>query len=328
MPVHSYTWIITIAVMLGLLIFDVLLMKRHPHKPSAKECSIWVSIYIGLALIFGMGVWMLAGRSWGRQFYAVWITEYSLSLDNLFIFIILMEKLKVPEKLQQFALLCGIILALVFRGVFIALGKAVLDAWAWVFFVFGLFLLYSAISLVREYFSKEGNEEDAPDNALMRWVKRRVPTTGDYRGTAFFVREGGKRLATSMLTVAVALGSTDLLFALDSIPASYGLTNEPYLIFTANVFALMGLRQLYFLLGNLLNRLVFLQLGLAVILGFISLKLVGHAMNHYGLDEKWLGFSAEVSEGVSLGVIIGTLIVTTVVSLTYSRLHPGASGRD
>ena len=232
-----------------------------------------------------------------------------------------MEKFNVPRKLQQFALLVGIIVALVFRGIFIALGQAILEAWAWVFFIFGAFLLYSAIDQVREYRHRDDDDDEDPgeDGRFMAWFRHTVPATGDYRGTKFFVRENGKTLATSMFMVCVALGATDLLFALDSIPASYGLTSEGYLILTANVFALMGLRQLYFLIGSLLKRLVYLSLGLAVILGFIALKLIGHAMHHYGLDQAWFGFSSEVSIGVSLGVIVVTLALTTVASLIKSR---------
>ena len=319
MHVHAYVWIITILVMGALLFLDVMVLGRKPHVPSTKECATFVGVFVGLAVLFGLGVWILQGHSAGGQFVAVWLTEYSLSIDNLFIFLILMEKFDVPRKLQQFALLVGIIVALVFRGVFIALGQAILEAWAWVFFIFGAFLLYSAIDQVREYRHRDDEDEVTGENGrLLAWLKRTVPTTGDYRGTRFFVRENGKILATSMLTVCVALGMTDLLFALDSIPASYGLTSEGYLIFTANVFALMGLRQLYFLIGSLLERLVYLSLGLAVILGFIALKLIGHAMHHYGLDQAWLGISTEISIGVSLITIVATLVLTTVASIIKS----------
>ena len=313
MHVHAYVWIITILVMGALLFLDVMVLGRKPHVPSTKECATFVGVFVGLAVLFGLGVWILQGHSAGGQFFAVWLTEYSLSIDNLFIFLILMEKFDVPRKLQQFALLVGIIVALVFRGVFIALGQAILEAWAWVFFIFGAFLLYSVIDQVREYRHRDDEDEVTGENGrLMAWLKRTVPTTGDYRGTKFFVRENGKTLATSMFTVCVALGMTDLLFALDSIPASYGLTSEGYLIFTANVFALMGLRQLYFLIGSLLERLVYLSLGLAVILGFIALKLIGHAMHHYGLDQ-------EISIGVSLITIVATLVLTTVASIIKSK---------
>lgn len=325
MHVHPYVWILTIVIMLGLLLVDALVLGRRPHMPTIKECSFFIGLYVVLAVGFGLGVTGVSGGGFGKQFFAVWLTEYSLSLDNLFIFIIIMTKMKVPGYLQQFTLLIGIMVALVFRGVFIGLGQAVLNAWAWVFFIFGAFLLYSAFSLVRDYVRKTPENEDAGDNAFMRWVRAHMPTTGDYRGTSMLVRDNGKILATSLFTVVLALGTADLMFALDSIPASYGLTGEAYLIFTANVFALMGLRQLYFLLGNLLNRLVYLPLGLSVILGFIAVKLILHALSHYGLDEKWFGISTEISTEVSLAVIVGALVLTAVTSIIASRRKAGAN---
>lgn len=330
MHIHPYVWILTIVVMVGLLLADALILGRRPHMPSMKECSAFIGLYVVLAGLFGLGVIFLQGAEHGKEFFAVWLTEYSLSLDNLFIFIVLMTKFKVPGYLQQFTLLIGIMVALIFRGVFIGLGQVVLNAWAWVFFIFGGFLMYSAIGLVRDYFSKDPDEgeEDAGANAVTRWMRTHLPTTGDYRGTSFLVREDGKVLATSLLTVVIALSTADLMFALDSIPASYGLTDEAYLIFTANVFALMGLRQLYFLLGNLLHKLVYLPLGLSVILGFISVKLILHALNHYGLDRRWFGITTEISTEVSLGVIVGTLVITAAASLIRSRSADGPAARD
>lgn len=317
MTVHPYAWILTIVIMGGIIVADMLLMRRRPHIPSAKECLVFVGVFVGLAIAFGIGVWGLEGPDMGGQFFAVWVTEYSLSIDNLFMFMILMDKFAVPEKLQQFALMCGIIIALVFRGVFIALGQAILATWAWVFFIFGAFLLYSAIDLVKDFVT--GSDEDSEESAFSRWLREKMPTTGDYRGTRFLVRDDGHLLATSMFTVVMALGATDLVFALDSIPASYGLTSQAYLIFTANVFALMGLRQLYFLLGHALHKLVYLPLGLSAILGFIAVKLIGHALAHYHLDEKWFGVSTEIGVWTSLLFIIATLAVTTVASLLASR---------
>ncbi|WP_027588023.1 TerC/Alx family metal homeostasis membrane protein [Acidipropionibacterium thoenii] len=321
MQVHLYVWVITIVVMVGLLLADALILGRRPHMPTMKECTFFIGLYVGLAILFGLGVTLLQGAEHGKEFYAVWLTEYSLSLDNLFIFIIIMNKFKVPGYLQQFTLLVGIMAALVFRGVFIGLGQVVLNAWSWVFFIFGAFLLYSAIGLLRDFFRKDSQseDEDAAENAVTRWMSRKLPTTGDYRGTSFVVRQEGRVLVTSLFTVVIALSTADLIFALDSIPASYGLTSEAYLIFTANVFALMGLRQLYFLLGNLLHRLVYLPLGLSVILGFISVKLILHALNHYGLTMKWFGRHAEISTEISLAVIVGTLAVTAVASMLRSR---------
>ncbi|CAI9399293.1 MULTISPECIES: TerC family protein [Aestuariimicrobium] len=317
MNVHMYTWAITIVVMVAVLAIDVLVIGRRPHVPSFKECLLAVLLFVGLAVIFGIGVTVFSGAAYGKQFFAGWLTEYSLSIDNLFIFLIIMAKMRVPKHLQQFALLIGIILALVFRGIFIAMGAAIISAAAWVFFIFGAFLLYTAVDLVKDFIEKD-TEEEATDNFLLRWVKRRFRSTEDFHGTRMTIIDRGKRVMTPMLIVIIALGSTDLLFALDSIPAIYGLTQEPYLVFTANVFALMGLRQLYFLLGDVLQRLVYLPIGLSVILAFIGVKLVLHAMHHYHFDEK-LGFSLDFSIELSLGVIVVTLLVTTVASLLKSR---------
>jgi tellurite resistance protein TerC len=316
--VHLYAWIITVVVMVGILAFDVFIIGRRPHEPSMKEAGFLIGIFVTLAILFGLGVWAVSGPQYAAEFFAGWLTEYSLSIDNLFIFVIIMTKLKVPRELQQYALLIGIILALVFRGIFIALGAAAINQFAWVFFLFGAFLVYTAIKLVIDYRKHEEESEEMPDNALMRLVKRRFPATDDYRGTRLTVLEDGKRLITPMLFVIIALGSTDLMFALDSIPAIYGLTQEPYLVFTANVFALMGLRQLYFLIGGLLRRLVYLSLGLSVILAFIGVKLVLHALHHYHLAE-WAPFRGEIPIWVSLTMIVLTLTVTTIASLIKSR---------
>lgn len=314
MHVHLYAWLLTIGIMAAILVVDVAVLGRRPHEPTMKECGIGVAVFVGLAILFGIGISHVSGPRYGKEFFAGWLTEYSLSLDNLFIFIIIMTKMNVPRKLQQYALLVGIILALVFRGIFIALGKGLIEAAAWVFFLFGAYLLYTAVDLVRDYLAGD-TEEESTDNLMIRWVKRSFSFTEDFHGTRSRVHVDGKRFFTPMLLVIVALGSTDLLFALDSIPAIYGLTQEPFIVFTANVFALMGLRQLYFLLGGMLNKLVYLPLGLSVILGFIGVKLVLHAAHHYHLVGDW----AEVSIEMSLGLIIGTLLVTTVASLARTR---------
>jgi tellurite resistance protein TerC len=318
MEVHLYAWIITVVVMVTILVIDVLIIGRRPHEPSMKEASLFIGIYVTLAVLFGFGVWAIAGARYAGEFFAGWITEYSLSVDNLFIFLVILTKLKVPRHLQQFALLVGIILALVFRGIFIAVGAAVISLFSWVFFVFGAFLVWTAVKLYLDYRRHEEETDEFPDNAALRFVRRRFNATKDYRGTKLTVVENGKRLITPMLIVIVALGSTDLLFALDSIPAIYGLTQEPYLVFTANVFALMGLRQLYFLLGGLLTRLVYLSVGLAIILGFIGIKLILHALHSYHLAD-WAPWDGEIPIWVSLTVIIVTLTITTVASLVKSR---------
>ena len=317
MHVTAEVWLITIVAMVVIFGIDLLVIGRRPHEPSMKECGIAIGIFSGMAILFGLGVWYFSGAQYAAEFYAGWLTEYSLSIDNLFIFVLIMANLRVPRELQQFALMVGIVLALIFRGVFIAVGAAAIERFSWVFFIFGGFLIYTAVKLYLDFRAKHSEADDEVENALMRWVKRVFPATEDYRGTKLTVKEDGKRLITPMLFVIVALGSTDLLFALDSIPAIFGLTHEPYLVFTANVFALMGLRQLYFLIGGLLQRLVYLSVGLSVILAFIGVKLVLHAMHEYHLDER-VGINGEIPIWVSLGVIIVTLAVTTVASLAKS----------
>ena len=316
MDVSTPTWLITTVVLVAVLALDVFVIGRNVHEPSMKEAGAFVATFVALAIVFGLGVWATAGSRYAGEFFAGWLTEYSLSIDNLFIFLIIMSKLAVPRHLQQYALTIGIILALIFRAIFIALGAAAIEQFAWVFFFFGGFLIYTAVSLVIEY-RKHDDDDEMVDNALMRLVKRRFPSTDEYHGRSLTITEAGKRLVTPMFFVIVALGSTDLLFALDSIPAIYGLTEEPYLVFTANVFALMGLRQLYFLIGGLLQRLIYLSLGLSFILAFIGVKLVLHAMHEYHWAD-WAPFGGEIPIWLSLVVIIGTLIVTTVASLVVS----------
>ncbi|MGH3505899.1 MAG: TerC/Alx family metal homeostasis membrane protein, partial [Nocardioidaceae bacterium] len=245
---------------------------------------------------------------------------YSLSVDNLFIFIIIMTKFAVPREFQQTALLIGIMMALVMRGIFIAVGAAAINQFSWVFYIFGLFLVYTAVKLARE---GQHEDDEFEENRFIKFVERRFPATSEYHGVKLVVKQNGKRLITPMLIVMLALGTTDLLFALDSIPAIYGLTSEPYLVFTANVFALMGLRQLYFLIGGLLQRLVFLSYGLAFLLGFIGLKLFFHALHvnelpfiNGGEHVEW---APEIPIWLSLAVIVGTLVVTTVASLAHTR---------
>ncbi len=317
MHVTPTAWLITLAVTVAILAFDLFIIGRRPHEPSMRECGIAIGIYVALAIAFGFGVWAVSGPRYAGEFFAGWLTEYSLSIDNLFIFVIIMSNLRVPRKYQQYALMFGIVLALIFRAIFIALGAAAIERFSWVFFLFGAFLIWTAWKLFMDYLHPEDDDEKT-ENFAMRWVKRTFPSTDDYHGTRLTVIEQGKRLITPMFFVIVALGSTDLLFALDSIPAIYGLTQEPFLVFTANVFALMGLRQLYFLIGGLLQRLVYLSVGLSFILAFIGVKLVLHALHEYHLDQGW-GFSVDIPIWLSLLVIIGTLAITTVASLIKSR---------
>ncbi|AKP60732.1 Integral membrane protein TerC (tellurium resistance) [Mycobacteroides abscessus subsp. abscessus] len=317
MQVSQLEWIITLAITVAILLVDVIVIGRQPHEPSTRETATALSIYVGLAVAFGLWVWFFHGSQYGLEFYAGWLTEYSLSVDNLFIFLIIMASFKVPRVYQQEALLVGIILALIFRGIFIALGAVAINQFSWIFYLFGAFLVYTAINLARDT-----EHDDDADNAVVQFARKHLRTTDKWDGLRLWVRENGTRLMTPMFLVIVALGTTDLLFALDSIPAIYGLTKEPYLVFTANVFALMGLRQLYFLLGDMLKRLVYLSQGLAFILFFIGVKLILHALHENELPFINGGEPVHVPEIptlASLAVIVVTLLVTTVASLYKTR---------
>jgi tellurite resistance protein TerC len=320
--VPTWVWWTTIVVTMAILIFDVVIIGRRPHEPSMKEVSAYLSVYVGLAIIFGIGVWVFAGQQYGTEFFAGWLTEYSLSVDNLFIFIIILGKFAVPKQYQQTALMVGIVLALFMRGIFIAVGAAAINQFSWVFYLFGAFLIYTAVKLFKE--AREDDEDgDYEEPRIVRWAENNLPATKEYHGAKIWVKENGKRLITPMFIVMLSLGMTDLLFALDSIPAIYGLTQEPYLVLTANIFALMGLRQLYFLIGGLLQRLIYLGFGLSVLLGFIGLKLVFHAMHENELPfingGEHIEWAPEIPTLLSLGVIIAILAVTTVASLVVSK---------
>ena len=318
MNVSGLEWSATLAVTLAVLLVDILVFARRAHEPTRRECVTALSVYVGLAVLFGVWVWNFHGSQFGLEFYAGWLTEYSLSVDNLFIFIIIMASFKVPKIYQQQALLIGIVLALIFRGVFIALGAVAIQRFSWIFYIFGAFLVFTAIRLARDT-----DHSDDGDNAVVRFAKTYLNTTDSWHGLKLYVKRGSKRVMTPMFLVIVALATTDLLFAFDSIPAIYGLTREPYLVLTANVFALMGLRQLYFLLGDLLNRLVFLSQGLAFILFFIGVKLVLHALHENTVPFINGGEGLNVPEIptlLSLAVIMLTLLVTMVASLIKTRM--------
>ncbi|MFL6153370.1 MAG: TerC family protein [Ornithinibacter sp.] len=315
MNLDPWVWWVTIGVAVAILAFDIAWIARNPHRPSNRETGLALAVYVGAAILFGLGMWFFAGAQLAGEFFAGWLTEYSLSVDNLFIFILIMAKFAVPEKLQQFALMVGIVIAIVLRGLFIWLGAAAIERFSWVFYIFGAFLLYTAWKLIS---GGESDDDEYEENRFMKFVESRFPATKDYDGTKLFSLQNGKRLATPLFFVIIALGTTDLLFALDSIPAIFGITQEPYLVFTANVFALMGLRQLYFLLGGLLKRLVYLSLGLSFILAFIGVKLVLHALHENELPFLNGGeplHVPDISSLVSLGVIVVTLAVTAAASL-------------
>lgn len=313
MEVSSLVWTLTIAGIVGLLAFDFFFHVRKAHTPSLKESAIWSSIYVGIALLFGLGVLMFGGTTMGTEYFAGYVTEKALSVDNLFVFLIIMASFKVPRADQQKVLLFGIVFSLIARTGFILLGAALINSFAWVFYIFGLILLITAGNLLKP----DGHDEES-EGLVVRLAKKYLPASAHYDGDKLFTMENGKRVLTPMLLVMVAIGGTDILFALDSIPAIFGLTQNVYIVFTATAFSLMGLRQLFFLIDGLLDRLIFLSYGLAAILGFIGVKLILHA-----LHENTLAFInngdpvnvVEVSTGVSLTVILGVLTVTILASI-------------
>ncbi|MEV4951054.1 TerC family protein [Paenarthrobacter nitroguajacolicus] len=304
-------------VALGIiLLIDLLLVVKRPHEPSMKEAGLWVGFYVALALLFAVAMFVFAGPEYGGQFVAGWVTEYSLSIDNLFVFIIIMARFSVPRKYQQEVLMVGIIIALILRGIFIALGAVVIEQFSWVFYIFGAFLLWTAWKQAKD--SGEDEEEGA-ENPLIARLRKVLPMSEKFDGNKIRTVVDGKKVFTPMLIVFITIGLTDLLFAVDSIPAIFGLTQSAFIVFTANIFALMGLRQLYFLLGGLMTRLVYLKHALSVILAFIGVKLVLHAMHvnelpfiNGGHHIEW---APEIPTYVSLAVIVGTIIVAVVASL-------------
>ncbi|WP_246191390.1 TerC family protein [Aureimonas leprariae] len=323
----TWVWLATIGAIAAIFVFDFFTHVRKPHEPSFKESAIWSTFYVAIALVFGVGVWYFWDREHGVEYFAGFITEKSLSVDNLFVFVIIMKSFQVPREYQQRALLVGIVMALVMRGIFIALGAAAIERFSWVFYLFGIFLIWTAWKLAAESLAHGAKSTDDAyePNGIVKWFQGHLPTTDKFHGAAFSVVENGKRFFTPMAIVIVALGMTDLLFALDSIPAIYGLTDAPYIVFTANAFALLGLLQLYFLLGGLLDRLVYLGIGLSLILAFIGVKLIVHAVEANTLPflnggqpiavPGWL----HIDTTTSLGIIVGILAITTVASLLKSR---------
>lgn len=325
MSVDLWVWIATAVAIVGMILFDFFAHVRTPHAPSFREAATWSAIYVGLAIVFGVGLGFVWGWDHGTEYFAGYVTEKSLSVDNLFVFLIIMTKFAVPREFQQKVLLVGVVIALVLRTVFILLGAAAIEQWSWVFYLFGAFLVYTGVKLAKE---KHDDDElahagEEKDSVAVRLLKRVFPTVDEYHGDRLTTKIDGKRFITPMLVVMVAIGATDVLFALDSIPAIYGLTQEPYIVFTANAFALLGLRQLYFLIGGLLERLVYLNKGLAFILAFIGLKLVFHAMHVNELPfingGEHIEWAPEIPTWLSLLVILGTLTVATVASLAKTR---------
>ena len=315
-------WAVTVAGIVGLFVFDFYVVVRKPHEPTFRESARWTGFYISLAVLFGLGLWALSSAQKATEFFAGYITEWSLSVDNLFVFLVILARFVVPAMHRQRVLLVGVAIALVLRAVFIFVGAAALSAFSWVFFIFGGFLLWTAFSVAKEGGAEEG-EVEYKENRVTRWVRKILPATDDYRGAALWVHENGKRLVTPMLIVMIAIGTTDVLFALDSIPAIFGLTQDPYIVFTANAFALMGLRQLFFVVQGLLTRLIYLSYGLAVILGFIGIKLIFQALRENALPFINGGEPVEsipdIPTWVSLVFILVVLCVSAAASLIATR---------
>lgn len=316
MHITGLQWGVTIAFILGLLAYDFFFHVRKAHEPTIKEAAVWSAVYVGLALAFGLVILWWDGPQFAAEYYGGYITEKALSVDNLFVFLIIMASFKVPRIDQQKVLLFGIIFAMIARTIFILLGAAAIERWSWVFYLFGLILIYTAGNLIKGEITD--TEEDEANNFVVRLAKKLFHTVDYYDGDKLFTVENGKKVMTPMLLVMVAIGGTDILFALDSIPAIFGLTQEAYIVFTATAFSLMGLRQLYFLIDGLLDRLIYLSWGLSLILAFIGVKLLLHA-----LHENTLGFINngqpvhvfEIEIHHSLIVIVGVLVITVLASL-------------
>lgn len=318
MVASGLVWGLTVALIVGLLLFDFFFHVRNAHVPSLREAALWSTAYIAIALLFGGAVCIHGGAEAGTEYFAGYVTEKALSVDNVFVFLVLMTSFKVPRADQQKVLLFGIVLSLLARTGFILLGAALINSFAWVFYVFGLILLVTAGNLLKP----EATEATVADNFILRVVRRLFHTTSHYDGDKLFTVHEGKRALTPMLLVMVAIGGTDILFALDSIPAIFGLTQSAFIVFSATAFSLLGLRQLYFLVDGLLERLLYLSYGLALILGFIGVKLILHALHENNLPFVNDGAPVrviEISTGLSLVVIMAILVVTVVVSLLSAK---------
>lgn len=310
----------SLAVLGLILLFDLLYVVKRPHEPSMKEAGLWVSFYVTLALIFAGLMFWQGGPDYGGEFIAGWVTEYSLSVDNLFVFIIIMARFSVPRKYQQEVLMFGIIIALILRGIFILIGATVIEHFTWVFYIFGLFLLWTAWHQLKD---DGGDEEEGASNGLVARLTRKMPFSDEYDGNKLRTVVDGRKVFTPMVMVFITIGMTDLMFAIDSIPAIFGLTQSAFIVFTANIFALMGLRQLYFLLGGLMDRLIYLKHGLSFILAFIGVKLVLHALSHNELPfingGQHIEWVPEISTPLSLIVILSTIVIATTASLLSKK---------
>jgi len=327
MPSYLSFELIAMVVITLILVLDILLIFKRPHIPSAKESTLFIVFYAGLACLFGLLLWQLFSAERATEFFAGWLTEYSLSLDNLFVFVIIMAKFAVPRKYQQEVLMVGVVLALILRGAFILVGAALIESFSFIFYVFGAFLLYTAW---HQAFRSHGDEEES-ESKLILWLRKRVEVSKDFDGAKIRTLVNGKKIFTPMLIVFVAIAATDVMFAFDSIPAIFGITEDPFIVFTANVFALMGLRQLYFLLGGLLDRLEYLKYGIAFILAFIGVKLVAHAMHVNELPfingGEHIEWAPEIPTTVSLAVIVASIAVSAGASVISARIKEKQSAK-
>ena len=310
-------WAITVVGILLLIALDFVMVSRKPHEVKFREAALWSVFYVGVAIAFGVALIVWQGSAVGTEYFAAYLVEKSLSVDNLFVFIIILAQFAVPAALHQRVLLFGVVLALIFRAIFIAIGAAAISAFAFTFVIFGAILIWTGIQLARH----RNEDPDPMDNFIIRRVRSRVPFSDEYDGTRMFTRIDARRVATPLLLVMISIGATDLLFALDSIPATFGVTQDPYLVFTANAFALLGLRALYFLLKGLLDKLVYLSTGLAVILVFIGVKLVLTFFH-----EQFPGVP-KISTEMSLGVIAIVLVVVVIASWLKHRKAPTATAQ-
>jgi tellurite resistance protein TerC len=330
MDVPFWAWALTIAAIVGMLLFDFVGHVRKPHAPSLRESALWSAAYVGVAILFGLLILWFYGAEYGGEYFAGYITEKSLSVDNLFVFVLIMASFGVPRELQQKVLLFGITFALVLRTVFILVGAAAIENFSWVFYLFGAILLYTAWAQARS--GGHSGDEDYRENAVLRLTRKVLPTTDEFHSDRMTVRLDGRRFITPLAVALIAIGTADVIFAVDSIPAIFGLTQETFLVFAANAFSLLGLRQLFFLIDGLLDRLVYLAYGLAVILGFIGTKLVIHALHTNELPfingGEHVTLIPEIPTWLSLAVILGTLLVTTVASLAKSRRDRAAASSD
>ena len=326
MHVHALAWIVLAGIILTMIVVDIVGHVRTPHEPTLKEATWWSVAYIVIALLFGGIVWAVWGPQYGQEYLGGYITEKALSIDNLFVFVIILSSFRVPRKDQQEVLLAGIVIALILRLIFILAGAALIENFSWVFYIFGAWLLWTAINQVREGVGEDEEDEYRPPS-IVRWVSKIVPVTDGFVGSRMLYRHGGRTYVTPMLLCVIAVGTADVMFAVDSIPAIYSLTNEAYLVFAANAFSLLGLRQLYFLIDGLLDRIIFLHYGLAAILGFIGFKLINHALHTNELPfingGQPIVALPEPSIAFSLGFIVVTILITVAASLAVSRSRRG-----